>query len=58
VRFEDQFQEGGRLTASGTLRMLVRTAYRWREFQPEGAAGWTSDEQFDISEAGRRATPP
>jgi uncharacterized protein (TIGR03435 family) len=58
VMFALQFHEGGRLTATGTLRMLVRTAYRLQEFQLEGAAGWTSDEQFDIDgRAGRDATP-
>lgn len=58
VMFALQFHDGGRLTATGTLRMLIRTAYRLQEFQLEGPRGWVSDEQFDIDgRAGRDATP-
>jgi uncharacterized protein (TIGR03435 family) len=56
--FAYQFHEGGRFTAKGTLRMLIRTAYRLQEFQVVGPRGWIDDEQFDVEgRAGRDATP-
>jgi uncharacterized protein (TIGR03435 family) len=58
VMFAYQFHEGGRFTATSTLRMLIRTAYRLQESQVEGPRGWTDDELFDIDgRAGRNATP-
>jgi uncharacterized protein (TIGR03435 family) len=58
VIFALQFHAGGRLTATGTLRMLIRTAYRLQDFQLEGARGWIDDERFDIdARAGRNAPP-
>lgn len=58
VMFALQFRDGGRLTATGTLRMLVRTAYRLQEFQLEGPRGWTVDDLFEIDgRAGRDVTP-
>lgn len=57
VMFALQFQEGGRLTVTGTLRMLIRTAYGLQEFQVVGARGWIDDEQFDVdARAGRDST--
>ena len=58
VMFALQFHEGGRLTATGTLRMLIRTAYRLQESQVEGAPGWMDEDRFDLDgRAGRNATP-
>ena len=58
VMFALQFHEGGRLTATGTLRMLIRTAYRLQESQVEGASGWMDEDRFDLDgRAGRNATP-
>ena len=58
VMFAHQFHDGGRLTATGTVRMLIRTAYRLQELQLEGARGWIDDELFDVdARAGRDATP-
>jgi uncharacterized protein (TIGR03435 family) len=58
VMFALQFHDGGRFTAMGTLRMLIRTAYRLQEFQVVGARGWIDEERFDIDgRAGRDATP-
>jgi uncharacterized protein (TIGR03435 family) len=58
VMFALQFHEGGRFTATGTLRMLIRTAYRLQESQVEGAHGWMDDERFDVdARAGRDAAP-
>ena len=58
VMFALQFHDGGRLTATGTLRMLIRTAYRLQEFQVVGPGGWIDDERFDVDgRAGRDATP-
>jgi uncharacterized protein (TIGR03435 family) len=58
VMFAIQFHEGGRLTATGTLRMLIRTAYRLQEFQLDGPRGWMDNERFDIDgRSGRPATP-
>ncbi|HEV8395651.1 MAG TPA: TIGR03435 family protein [Vicinamibacterales bacterium] len=58
VMFAHQFHEGGRFTATGTLRMLIRTAYRLQEFQVVGERGWIDDERFDIDgRAGNEATP-
>ena len=57
VMFALQFHDGGRFTATGTLRMLIRTAYRLQEFQVVGPRGWIDDEQFDVDgRAGRDAT--
>jgi uncharacterized protein (TIGR03435 family) len=58
VMFAIQFHEGGRLTATGTLRMLIRTAYRLQDFQLDGPRGWMDNERFDIDgRSGRPATP-
>jgi uncharacterized protein (TIGR03435 family) len=58
VMFAVQFHEGGRLTATGSVRMLIRTAYRIQELQLEGARGWIDDERFDVdARVGRDATP-
>ena len=58
VMFALQFHDGGRFTATGTLRMLIRTAYRLQEFQVAGARGWIDDERFDVdARAGGSATP-
>ena len=58
VMFALQFHEGGRLTATGTVRMLIRTAYRLQESALEGASGWMGNELFDVDgRAGRNATP-
>jgi len=38
VMFALQFHDGGRFTATGTLRMLIRTAYRMQDFQLKCAA--------------------
>jgi uncharacterized protein (TIGR03435 family) len=58
VMFALQFHEGGRLTATGTLRMLIRTAYRLQESQVEGASGWMDEDRFDLDgRAGPNATP-
>jgi uncharacterized protein (TIGR03435 family) len=58
VMFALQFHERGRLTVTGTLRMLIRTAYRLQEFQVVGPGGWIDEEQFEIEgRAGRDATP-
>jgi len=58
VMFALQFHEGGRFTATGTLRMLIRTAFRLQEFQVVGPRGWIDDERFDVdARAGRDATP-
>jgi uncharacterized protein (TIGR03435 family) len=58
LMFALQFHDGGRFTATGTLRMLIRTAYRLQEFQVVGARGWIDEERFDIDgRAGRDATP-
>src|SRR6186713_2630103 len=48
VMFALQFHDGGRLTATGTLRMLIRAAYRLQEFEVESPHGWIDDERFDI----------
>jgi len=48
LMFALQFHEGGRLTATATLRMLIRTAYRLQDFQIVGDSGWIDDERFDI----------
>ena len=58
LMFALQFHDGGRVTATGTLRMLIRTAYRLQEFQVVGLRGWIDDERFDVEgRAGRDATP-
>jgi uncharacterized protein (TIGR03435 family) len=58
VMFALQFHEGGRLTATGTLRLLIRTAHRLQEFQVVGPGGWIDEEQFEVDgRAGRDATP-
>jgi uncharacterized protein (TIGR03435 family) len=58
LMFALQFHDGGRLTATGTLRMLIRTAYRLQEFQVVGPRGWIDDELYDVdARAGGDATP-
>lgn len=48
VMFAIDFHEGGRLTAIGTLPLLIRAAYRLQEFELDGASGWMRDERFAI----------
>ena len=48
LMFALRFHDGGRLTATATLRMLIRTAYRLQDFQIVGDSGWIDDERFDI----------
>src|SRR6185436_8827404 len=55
LMFALQFHEGGRLTATATLRMLIRTAYRLQDFQIVADSGWIDDERFDID---ARASEP
>jgi len=58
VIFAHEFHDGGRFTAVGTLRMLIRAAYRLQDFQLVGGSGWMDDERFAIdARAGRDATP-
>ena len=58
LMFALQFHDGGRLTATGTLRMLIRTAYRLQDFQIVAGEGWMDDERFDIdARAARPASP-
>src|SRR5262249_40419250 len=58
VMFALQFHESGRLTATATVGMLIRTAYRLQESQLEGTSGWMGDELFDVDgRAGRDVTP-
>jgi uncharacterized protein (TIGR03435 family) len=58
VMFALQFHDGGRFTATGTLGMLIRTAYRLQESQLVGASGWMNDDRFDIdARAAADATP-
>jgi uncharacterized protein (TIGR03435 family) len=55
LMFALQFHDGGRLTATATLRMLIRTAYRLQDFQVVATEGWIDDERFDID--ARSASP-
>lgn len=43
-----QFHEGGRFTSTGTVRMLIRTAYGVQESQLAGGPGWINSDLFDI----------
>jgi uncharacterized protein (TIGR03435 family) len=58
VMFALEFHEGGRLTATGTLRMLIRTAYRLQDFQLVAGSGWMDDERFDVDARAARNAPP
>jgi uncharacterized protein (TIGR03435 family) len=58
VTFALDFHEGGRFSAIGTLRMLVRTAYRLQDSQLVSAAAWIDAERFAIeARAAQDATP-
>jgi hypothetical protein len=58
VIFAHEFHDSGRFTAIGTLRMLIRAAYRLQDFQLVGGSGWMDDERFAIdARAGRDAKP-
>ncbi len=48
VMFALQFHDGGRLTATGTLRMLIRTAYRMQDLELVAASSWMDDDRFDV----------
>jgi uncharacterized protein (TIGR03435 family) len=48
VMFALQFHEGGRFTAAGTLRMLIRTAYRIQDFELVAGSSWMDDDRFDV----------
>ena len=48
LMFALRFHDGGRLEATATLRMLIRTAYRLQDFQIVGDSDWMDDERFDI----------
>jgi len=48
VMFALQFHEGGRFTSTGTVRMLIRTAYVLQESQLAGGPGWMDSDLFDI----------
>jgi uncharacterized protein (TIGR03435 family) len=48
VMFALQFHDGGRFTATGTLRMLIRTAYGLQESQLVGGPGWLDGDMFDV----------
>ena len=48
VMFALQFHDGGRLTATGTLRMLIRTAYRIQDFELVAGSSWMDDDRFDV----------
>lgn len=48
VMFALQFHDGGRFTATGTLRMLIRTAYSLQESQLVGGPGWMDGPLFDV----------
>ena len=48
LMFALQFHDGGRLTATATLRMLIRTAYRLQDFQIVTETDWIDNERFDI----------
>jgi uncharacterized protein (TIGR03435 family) len=48
VMFALQFHDGGRFTSTGTLRMLIRTAYSLQESQLVAGPGWMDGELFDV----------
>jgi uncharacterized protein (TIGR03435 family) len=57
VMFALEFREDGRLISTGTLRMLIRTAYRLQDFQLVSGSDWIDDDRFDVdARAGRDAT--
>ena len=58
VMFAHDFHDGGRFTAVGTLRMLIRTAYRLQDFQIVAGADWMDDERYDIDARAARAASP
>ena len=55
LMFALQFHDGGRLTATATLRMLIRTAYRLQDLQIVTDSGWMDDDRFDVD--ARAAAP-
>lgn len=58
VMFALQFHDGGRFTATGTVRMLIRTAYGVQESQLASGPGWMDSDRFDIvAKAEGAATP-
>jgi bla regulator protein blaR1 len=58
LMFALQFHDGGRFTATATLRMLIRTAYRLQDFQVVAGEGWMDDERFDIDARPARSASP
>ena len=58
LMFALQFHEGGRFTSTGSLRMLIRTAYSVQERQLEGGPAWADRDLYDITaQADGKATP-
>jgi uncharacterized protein (TIGR03435 family) len=49
VMFALQFHEGGRFTSTGSLRMLIRTAYGVQEHQLVGGPDWADRDLYDIA---------
>jgi bla regulator protein blaR1 len=49
VMFALQFHEGGRFTSTGSLRMLIRTAYGVQEHQLVGGPDWAERDLYDIA---------
>jgi uncharacterized protein (TIGR03435 family) len=58
VMFALQFHDGGRFTATGTLRMLIRTAYRLQESQLVGGPAWIDADLFDVVAKAEGAPTP
>ena len=48
IMFALQFHDGGKLTATGSLRMLIRTAYHLQGSQLVGGPDWIDSALFDI----------
>lgn len=49
VMFALQFHEGGRFTSTGSLRMLIRTAYGLQERQLVGGPDWADRDLYEIA---------
>ena len=49
VMFALQFHEGGRFTSTGSLRMLIRTAYGVQEHQLVGGPDWADRDLYEIA---------
>ncbi len=58
VMFGLQYGRGGLFTATGSLQMLMRTAYRLQEFQVLGGPDWMTSELFDIVARTSAGTTP